>query len=140
MSQNRVGEYMVTDPIADLLTRIRNANKNYQDKVSVPHSQLKWNIVRLFQEEGFIKHCEITEENNRKTIILTLKYAGKRNRVISNLKRVSKPGRRVYSAYNDLKKYRRGLGVTVISSPKGILTERAAFAQKVGGEIVCTVW
>lgn len=133
---------MITDPIADLLTYIRNANVNFQSDIEMPHSKMKWEIVRILKQEGFIENCEVVAEkdSSRQKIHIKMKYAPKRIRVITGLKRISKPGRRIYTAIEDIKKYRTGFGITLLSTQKGILTGRAAFREKVGGEVLCAVW
>lgn len=132
---------MITDPISDLLTRIRNANAVFKDTVEVPLSKIKWELVKLLKNEGFLKDCEIiADEIGRKKIKMDLKYGSKRRRVISGIRRISKPGCRIYTPLNDLKKYRKEFGVTLLSTPKGILTDKAARQSKVGGEVLCVVW
>lgn len=133
---------MMTDPISDLLTRIRNANKIGQPYVEAPYSNLKWAIVNLLKEEGFLGNCEIVDEKERsyKQIKITLKYSPSRKRVISGLRRYSKPGRRLYVAVKDLKQYRKSFGVTLLSTQKGIMTDKRAVREKTGGEVVCSVW
>lgn len=132
---------VVTDPIADLLTRIRNALIAKHDTVSVPHSRMKKAIVDILVEEGYIKSAEIIEnDKNQKNILITLKYGPNNESVINNLKRISKPGLRVYCKYEDLPKVLDGLGIAIISTNKGVLTDKQARAQKVGGEVLAYVW
>lgn len=133
---------MVLDPISDLLTRIRNANQVYLSEVIVPYSKMKWQVAHLLKEEGFIKDCEeVKEESNPfKAIKLTLKYGSNRKRVISGVKRISKPGCRVYSSIRELKQYRKAFGITVLSTPKGIVTDKIAYRQKIGGEVLFSMW
>ncbi|MBI2646469.1 MAG: 30S ribosomal protein S8 [Deltaproteobacteria bacterium] len=132
---------MVTDSIGDLLTRIRNANLIYQESLELPFSKLKWEMVQLLKKEGFLKECILSaDELGRKNIKLALKYGSGRRRVISGIRRVSKPGRRIYSSLRGLKPYRKGFGVTLLSTPNGVLTDRTATQQKVGGEVLCMVW
>jgi len=133
---------MVTDPIADLLTRIRNANMAFRATVEVPYSKFKWAVVNILKADGFIEDCTLGahEDHAFKVITLKLKYAGRKERVISGLERISKPGRRVYAGAKDLKKYQKGFGVTIVSTPKGVKTHIQAYREKVGGEVLCVVW
>ncbi len=132
---------MVIDSIGDLLTRIRNANLVYQEGLELPFSKLKWEMVQLLKKEGFLRDCILSaDDHGRKNIKLTLKYGSGRRRVISEIRRVSKPGRRIYSSLRELKHYRKGFGVTLLSTPQGILTDRTATQKKVGGEVLCMVW
>ena len=131
---------MVTDPIADLLTRVRNALIAKHDTVSVPHSKMKKAIADILVEEGYIKSAEIVGEENRKQIFITLKYGVKYERVINNLKRISKPGLRVYCGHEDLPKVLGGLGIAIISTSKGVMTDKNARNQQVGGEVLAYVW
>ncbi|MGL4391817.1 MAG: 30S ribosomal protein S8 [Fusobacteriaceae bacterium] len=132
----------VTDPIADMLTRIRNANAVMHEKVDVPHSKLKEKLAEILKEEGFISNFKtvIEEENgNKKKIRIYLKYAGK-ERVIRGIKRISTPGRRVYSSVEDMPRVLSGLGIAVVSTSKGIVTDKVARKEKIGGEILAFVW
>ncbi|GBF23519.1 30S ribosomal protein S8 [Candidatus Gastranaerophilus sp. (ex Termes propinquus)] len=129
----------VTDPIADALTRIRNANMVKHETVEIPASKLKIELIKLLKEEGFVQDFEIVESGNFKNIKVTLKYNNGKP-VISNLQRVSTPGLRTYSKAKNIPKVYDGLGIAVISTSKGLLTDRAARAQKLGGEILCHVW
>lgn len=132
---------MITDPIADLLTCIRNALTAKHDSVAVPHSKLRLGLVKVLYEEGYVGSYRVTEgEGGRKSIQVTLRYSGKRQSVISTLIRTSKPGRRVYVGYKEIKPVRNGLGIAILSTPKGILTDRQAREEKVGGELLCRVW
>ena len=131
---------MVTDPISDLLTRIRNANLVYQEGVSIPYSKIKWEIVELLKQEGFLKEASIAQEGDRKIIHLLLKYGLGKKRVISGLNRVSRSGCRVYSPVRELSRYRKGFGLSILSTPKGVMTDRRAHQLKVGGEVLCSVW
>ena len=130
----------LTDPIADMLTRVRNANAVMHEKVDVPHSKMKERIAENLKEQGYISNYKIvTEEGNKKNIRVYLKYAGK-ERVIKGLKRISKPGRRVYSSVEDMPRVLSGLGIAIVSTSKGIVTDKVARAEKVGGEILAFVW
>lgn len=130
---------MLTDPIADTLTRIRNANMVKHQTVEMPASKLKVELVKLLKEEGFIGDYEIVENGKFKNIKLTLKYNNGKP-VITNLQRVSTPGLRTYSKAKHIPRVLDGLGIAVVSTSKGLLTDRAARAQKLGGEILCYVW
>ena len=131
----------MTDPIADMLTRIRNANTAKHDTVDVPASKIKTEIARILLDEGYIKAYEIVEDGVVKTIKITLKYgADKNQKVISGLKRISKPGLRVYAGVENMPKVRGGLGIAIISTNKGIVTDKEARAMNVGGEVLAFVW
>ncbi len=129
----------VTDPIADALTRIRNANQVNHSNVTIPASKLKVELIKLLKEEGYIENYELKEENGFKVIDVTLKYFNKKP-VITNLKRVSTPGLRTYSKAKNLPRVFDGMGIAVISTSKGLMTDKAARAQNLGGEILCYVW
>lgn len=130
----------MTDPIADLLTRIRNANQNGFAKLEVPSSTFKVEIVRVLKEEGYIKDYRVLKDTGRAVIKISLKYAEKEERVIKTIKKVSKPSRRVYVGKDDVPKVMNGLGVAVISTPQGVMSDRQARRAGVGGEVICTVW
>lgn len=131
----------MTDPIADMLTRIRNANTAKHDTVDVPASKIKTEIARILLDEGYIKAYEIVEDGVVKTIKITLKYgADKNQKVISGLKRISKPGLRVYVGVENMPKVLGGLGIAIISTNKGIVTDKEARAMNVGGEVLAFVW
>lgn len=129
----------VTDTIADLLTRIRNAQAARHDTVEVPASNMKKAICQILVDEGYVKNYTVTEDGKQGIITITLKYAGKEP-VIKGLKRVSKPGLRIYSNAQDLPKVMKGLGVAIISTSKGIMTDRAARKENVGGEVLAFIW
>jgi small subunit ribosomal protein S8 len=130
----------MTDPIADMLTRIRNANHVYKEKVDIPFSKLKLEISRILSEEGFIKNYKVVEEKGRPSSIrISMKYGEKRERVISTINRVSRSGRRVYSGKSRVPKVIGGLGIAILSTSKGILTDQQARQQGVGGEVLCLV-
>ena len=131
---------MNTDPIADMLTRIRNANIVSHPEVNMPSSKLKVELAKLLKEEGYITDYEVQENGCFKTLNIKLKYDEAGNPVIANLKRVSKPGLRTYAKSKDLPKVLGGLGIAIISTSKGILTDRKARKEKVGGEVLCYVW
>ncbi|MDO5716633.1 MAG: 30S ribosomal protein S8 [Tissierellia bacterium] len=131
---------MLTDPIADMLTRIRNANNQRHDSVDIPASKIKVRIAEILKEEGFIESVEILEDSVQNTIRIGLKYINKKERVISGIRRISKPGLRIYVNANELPKVLGGLGIAVISTSKGIMVDRDARKQRVGGEVICYVW
>ena len=130
----------MTDPIADMLTRIRNANTVKHETVDVPASNIKKEIARILLEEGFVKGYDVIEDGKQGIIRLQLKYGVEGERVISGLKRISKPGMRVYSTKDEIPKVLNGLGVAIISTSKGILTDKEARKEYVGGEVICYVW
>ena len=131
---------VVNDPIADLLTRIRNALTAKHDTVTVPSSKMKKAIADILVNEGYIKSAEIVENDGHKNIYITLKYGAKNERVITSLKRISQPGLRVYCGYQDLPKVLNGLGIAIISTSKGIMTDKQARADKIGGEVLAYIW
>ena len=132
---------MTNDPIADMLTRIRNANTAKHDTVDVPASKIKLAIADILLEEGYIAKYDIVEDGNFKTIRITLKYgADKNEKVISGLKRISKPGLRVYASKENLPKVLGGLGIAIISTNKGIVTDKVARQLNVGGEVLAFIW
>ncbi len=131
---------VINDPIADLLTRIRNALTAKHETVTVPNSKMKKAIADILVNEGYIKSAEIVETDGHKNIYITLKYGAKNERVITNLKRISKPGLRVYCGYADLPKVLNGLGIAIISTSKGIMTDKQARADKIGGEVLAYIW
>ncbi|HOK55091.1 MAG TPA: 30S ribosomal protein S8 [Armatimonadota bacterium] len=130
----------VTDPVADLLTRIRNANAANHDNVEAPASKLNIEIVKILQSEGFIKGYEMVKDAKFPTIRIHLKYGSKREKVITNLRRISKPGLRVYTKRQEVPRVLRGLGIAIISTSKGVMTDREARRLGVGGEVLCYVW
>ena len=130
----------MTDPIADMLTRLRNANNAYHDVVSMPSSKLKVNIAKMLKAEGYIADFEVTDAEVGKTLTLSLKYGANRRRAIQGLKRVSKPGLRVYAKSTNLPKVLGGLGVAILSTSSGLLTDRQAESKGVGGEVLAYVW
>ncbi len=130
----------ITDPIADMLTRIRNANTSKHKTVDIPASNMKKAIAEILFEEGYIKAFEVIENENQGIIRITIKYDEKGNRVIAGLKRISKPGLRVYAAASELPKVLNGLGIALISTSKGIMTDKKAREQGIGGEVLAYVW
>jgi small subunit ribosomal protein S8 len=131
---------MMTDPIADFLTRIRNANRARKDWVDVPWSKLKEAIARVLVEEGFLREAVPSESDGRKVLRLTLKYDRFRRPVMSGIRRVSRPSLRVYVGGRDIPMIRKGLGLSVLSTPKGVIADRVARKENVGGEVLCSVW
>ena len=130
----------ITDAIADLLTRIRNANTAKHDTVEVPASNIKKAIVQILLDEGYIKSFTVVEDNKQGTIKITLKYTEGKAPVITGLKRVSKPGLRIYSDVENMPKVMKGLGVAIISTSKGVMTDRQARKENVGGEVLAYIW
>jgi len=130
----------MTDPIADMLTRLRNGNSAYHDQVSMPYSKLKARIAEILQQEGYIASYKAEELEVGKNLIVTLKYGPNRERSIAGIKRISKPGLRVYAKSTNLPKVLGGLGVAIISSSSGLLTDRQANKKGVGGEVIAYVW
>ena len=130
----------MSDPIADFLTRIRNAGMVYHDKVEVPASRVKKDIAELLKAEGLIKDVEYIADNKQGVLRLYLKYGPNRERVISGLKRISRPGLRVYAKKDELPKVLGGLGIAVISTSKGIMSDRQARKLGLGGEVICFIW
>ena len=131
---------MLTDPVADMLTRIRNANKAMQQHVEMPTSRLKVEIARVLKEEGYIKDFTISKGEAFDTLVVELKFGRNRERVISGLKRVSKPGRRVYARKDRLPRVLGGMGVAILSTSTGLVTARTAQEKGIGGEVICFVW
>ncbi len=130
---------MVTDPIADMLTRIRNANQQRHSEVVIPASKLKVDLAEILKNEGFIKDYKVEGEGVVKNIVITLKYKGN-ERVITGLKRVSKPGLRQYAKVNEIPKVLNGLGIVVLSTSQGLMTDKKARAKQIGGEVLAYIW
>lgn len=131
---------VMTDPVADMLTRIRNANTVRLDKLEVPASKMKKEIAEILKREGFIRDVEYIEDNKQGIIRIFLKYGKDNERVITGLKRISKPGLRVYAKANEVPRVLGGLGIAIVSTSKGVLTDREARGQQVGGEVLAYVW
>lgn len=131
---------MVTDPIADMLTRIRNAVAVGHERVAMPASKMKVNIAQILVNEGFVDRFEVTGNGHRSELELVLRYAERRRPVIEGLKRVSRPGHRVYRGATELPRVQGGLGVAVVSTSQGLMPDREARKRRLGGEIVCEVW
>lgn len=130
----------MTDPIADLLTRIRNANMAHRDVVEIPASKIKMSIVEILKSEGFVRDVEYIEDNKQGVIRVFLKYGEDRNRVITGLKRISKPGLRKYAKADSLPKVLNGLGIAIISTSVGVITDKEARAKQIGGEVLAYFW
>lgn len=130
---------VMTDPIADMLTRIRNANRQHHETVMVPASKLKADIAEILKNEGFIKGYKVEGEGPIKNIVIALKYRGN-DRVITDLKRISKPGLRVYAKVNEIPKVLNGLGIVILSTSQGVMTDKEARAKQVGGEVLAYIW
>jgi small subunit ribosomal protein S8 len=131
---------MLTDPVADMLARIRNANKALHERVEMPTSRLKVEIARILKEEGYISDYHVQSGESFDTLVIQLKYGRGRERVITDLKRVSKPGRRVYAGKDRLPRVLGGMGVAILSTSGGLVTSRTAEERGIGGEVVCFVW
>ena len=130
----------ITDPVADMLTRIRNANNAKHETVDVPASNMKKSIAQILLDEGYIKSFQIVEDGTQGIIRIQLKYLAGKEKVISGLRRVSKPGLRVYAGDDELPRVLKGLGIAIISTSKGVMTDKAARANHVGGEVLAFVW
>ena len=131
---------MVTDPIADMLTRIRNANQMRYKEVEVPASKIKIEIARILKAEGFIADYKIKKNDVQSIIVISLKYGDRKERVITGLKRISKPGLRVYAKATELPRVLNGLGIAIISTSHGVMTDRDARTQSLGGEVMAYIW
>ncbi len=130
----------ITDPVADMLTRIRNANTAKHESVDVPASNMKKSIAKILLDEGYIKSYEVVEDGTQGVIRIQLKYLAGKEKVISGLRRVSKPGLRVYAGADELPRVLKGLGIAIISTSKGVMTDKTARANHVGGEVLAFVW
>jgi len=130
----------ITDPIADLLTRVRNASNAKHDTVDIPASNMKKAIAQILVDEGYVKSMQVIEDNKQGTIRLTLKYNEDRSSAITGLRRVSKPGLRIYSSCEKMPKVLKGLGIAIVSTPKGVMTDKMARKENVGGEVLAFVW
>ncbi len=133
---------MLTDPVADMLTRIRNANKALHDRVELPTSKLKEQIARILTEEGYVRdyHVEEREGLPYKVLVVELKYGRSRERVLTGVKRISKPGRRIYASKDRLPRVLGGMGTAILSTSRGVITSRTAEREGIGGEVICFVW
>ena len=131
---------MQTDPVADMLTRIRNANKELHDRTVMPTSRLKVEIARLLKEEGYITDFSVESGESFDQLVIKLKYGRGRERVLSGLKRVSKPGRRIYAGKDRRQRVLGGMGIAIMSTSRGVITSRTAEVEGIGGEVICYVW
>lgn len=131
---------MVTDPISDLLTRIRNASMVSKPNVSIPHSNFKFELAKLLKNEGYVSDVKISGDGVKKSIDIDMKYSDEGNSVISGMNRLSKPGQRVYSSFDKLPRNNGGLGTVVVSTSRGLLSDSEARKRKLGGELICEVW
>ena len=131
---------MLTDPVADMLTRIRNANKALHDRVEMPSSKLKAEIARILKEEGYIKDFHVESGESYDNLVVELRFGRNRERILTDLKRISKPGRRVYARKDRLPRVLGGMGVAILSTSSGLVTARTAQEQGIGGEVVCFIW
>jgi small subunit ribosomal protein S8 len=131
---------VMTDPIADMLTRIRNANMVRHEKLEVPASKIKKDIAEILKKEGFVRDVEFIEDNKQGIIRIFLKYGGNNERVITGLKRISKPGLRVYAKTGEVPRVLNGLGIAIVSTSQGVFTDKEARAKQVGGEVLAYVW
>ncbi len=130
----------MSDPLADMLTRIRNALMARFESVEIPGSKLKVSVAEILKREGYIRDYHVRQDGVKSTIVIDLKYDAANNAVITGLKRVSKPGRRVYVRHDRIPRVMSGLGIAVVSTSKGVMTDREARRQKVGGEVLCNIW
>ena len=130
----------ITDPIADLLTRIRNANAAKHETVSIPASNMKKAICQILLDEGYIKEMKVEDDGLQGNIVLTLKYGENKTRIIQGIKRISKPGLRIYAGHEDMPRVLKGLGVAIVSTSKGVMTDKQARKLGVGGEVLAFVW
>ena len=130
----------ITDPIADLLTRIRNANAAKHETVSVPASNMKKAICQILLDEGYVKDVKVEDDGLQGNIVITLKYGENKTRIIQGLKRISKPGLRIYAGVEDMPRVRKGLGTAIVSTSKGVMTDKQARKLGVGGEVLAFVW
>ena len=131
---------MITDPIADMLTRLRNANLALHQYVEMPSSGMRREIARILEQEGYIEGFKVDKGEVHDTLVVTLKYGANRERVISGLKRVSKPGRRIYAGKDRLPRVLGGMGTAILSTSRGVITSRTAEREGIGGEVICFVW
>ncbi len=131
---------VISDPIADMLTRIRNANTMRYKEVEVPASKMKLEIAKILKDEGFVLDYKVVKQDVQDMILISLKYGDKKERVITGLKRISKPGLRVYAKQDDIPRVLNGLGIAIISTSKGIMTDKQARFEKTGGEVLAYIW
>jgi small subunit ribosomal protein S8 len=130
----------VTDPIADFLNRIKNAQKARSDKVDIPASRMKTSLALILKEEGYVKNFKLVRDDKQGILRVSLKYTDRREAAIAGIKRISRPGRRVYVGHGDVPRILNGLGITILSTSKGVITGSAAQKLQVGGELLCAIW
>lgn len=130
----------ITDTVADMLTRIRNANSAKHESVDIPASNMKKSIAQILLDEGYIKSYQVVEDGKQGVIRIALKYGSNKSQVITGLRRVSKPGLRMYTSFEDMPKVMKGLGIAILSTSKGVMTDKQARAERVGGEVLAFVW
>ncbi|MCK4649414.1 30S ribosomal protein S8 [bacterium] len=130
----------ITDPIAEMLTRVRNANRARKDRVDIPSSKMKQAIARILKEEGYIKNFRVISDRRQGILRIYLKYTSKKERIISGIKRISKPSLRRYVKGSEIPRVLGGLGIAILSTPQGIMTDRGARKRRIGGEVICHVW
>ena len=131
---------MMTDPISDLLARIRNASMARHDRVDIPHSKVKEHIAKVLKAEGYVDDVRVSEADARKTLTLVLRYGRGKESAIDGVSRVSSPGRRVYVRHDRIPRVRSGMGISILSTSRGVMTDKQAREQRVGGELLCEVW
>lgn len=131
---------VMTDPIADFVTQIRNANDAKHSHVEIPASKIKFEMAKILKEEGFIKNAELIEDDKQGTVRITLKYSADNEKVITGLKRISKPGLRIYAKADEVPKVLNGLGIAIVSTSEGLVTDKVARAKNIGGEVLAYVW
>ncbi|MEN6438723.1 MAG: 30S ribosomal protein S8 [Syntrophobacter sp.] len=131
---------MVSDPIGDLLNRIRNAQKARFDKLDIPASRIKANLCRILKEEGYIKNYKFIRDDKQGVLRVHLKYGESRDGALTGARRVSRPGRRIYVGHEDIPRVMNGMGISIISTSRGVMTDRQAHKERVGGEVLCAVW
>ncbi len=131
---------MMTDPISDMLARIRNASLARHDRTEMPHSNLKQHLAQVLKQEGFLDDVRVSEGEGPKTLTLVLRYGRDRSSAIDGVRRVSAPGRRVYVRYDRIPRVRSGMGISILSTSRGVMTDRQAREQRVGGELLCEIW
>ena len=131
---------MLTDPIADFLTRIRNANQANKERVEIPHSKMKRALAEIMKNEGFLRNYDKIDDGKQGMLRLYLKYGPNKQKVITGIKRISKPGLRVYVQKDEVPKVLGGLGISIISTPKGLMTDKQARQDRLGGEVICYIW
>jgi small subunit ribosomal protein S8 len=130
----------MTDPITDMLNRIRNAQAVFKERVNIPFSKIKYRIAKILEKNGFIERTELRGRKTKRVIRIILKYDEEKKPQISGLKRISKPGQRIYKSFKEIKSVKRGYGIAIISTSKGLMTDKEARKNKIGGEVICEIW